>query len=235
MRTHLPTDCALVFAIPLSERDFFSGSQSTSDRGYAQQFKTQLGSLSDEEIWAKYEQAVVQPALSAIEFAEARGVRIECRATLDVVQRIIQERVVLSLVAHWHTGGFVAATAERLPGLIPDICTSEGPAGRSMAAALADTVGLDSVTPSVLTSLLNRRLRTRLFVEEDPHAGVTWVANDEEQIFDRNFTKVREEFPKWSLQPAAIELAYHIHSVPEIISIISSEYEGTIDLRMCHS
>jgi hypothetical protein len=235
MRIHLPTDCALLFAIPLTKEEFFEDSRSSSNKQYARLFRMRLAGLSDEDVWARYKTAVVQPAVSVQSFIQTRGVFTAGRATAEVWHTTLRHRPVVSLVAHWHGAGFTVDMLERVPELIQEIKAAKGPAGRAMARALIAAAPSHLGSLDTLTRVLNAALRATAVIPEELQAGDVWVENDPDQILDRNFEVLRTEFPHWELQPAGMELADGIYPVTEMVSTFSHCYEGTLDLRMCHS
>jgi hypothetical protein len=234
MQIHLPTDCALLFAIPLTKQEFLLDSHENSGKEYAQLFRNQLMGFSEENVWDRYESAVAQPAHSVMEFAKMRGVFTSDRTTAEIWQTAVRNKQVVSLVAHWRSAGFSARIIEQVPNVVAEINLAQGPAGRTMSNALS-AVGADVESPQTLAKLLNDSLRHAPVTQEESQGGVIWVANDPDQILDRNFEIVRAEFPHWPLQTVGMELADGVCSVTDMMGTFSSEYDGTQDLRMCHS
>jgi len=223
-----------LFAFPLTKREFFADSKDDSGKEYARLFRTQLAGFSDEEVWARYENVVLEPATSVMEFAAAHGVLTRSRATAEVWRDTVREKQVVSLVAHWHAAGFSSEMIKNLPGVMSDIKAAQGPAGRAMNQALA-VKRINVADAEDLAIILNEFLCSTLIIPDRPQPGLEWVTNDPEQILVRNFDVVRMEFTHWQLRPAGMELADGIYSVAEMVSTFSSEYNGTLDLRMCHS
>ena len=232
---HLPTDCALLIGIPLTKQEFLNESQPCSRLDYARSFREQLTGLSDSDLWARYESVVVEPAVSAMDFARASGVLVTARTSLDAWKAAVSSRTVVSLVAHWHPAGFTASIIQRIPGLVDDVRQSQGAAAQRLAQALCTETSVTLDQPQVLADVLNASLRHSLVVPEEWEEGVTWVANDQEQVLHRNFESVATEFSQWQLTPPGMELSDGIHSANDIVSRVPDQCTATFDLRMCHS
>jgi hypothetical protein len=186
-----------------------------------------------DELWVRYEAAVVTPALSAIEFAGSKGVRIERRITPEQLRETLQEKRVVTLFAHWRQGGFTRDSIQDPSWYVSEIRAARGPLGRALAQSLPHLASVDSGT---LAEFLNERLRSFIVIEDsEQQSGATWVANDPQQNLDRNFEVFRTEYPNWNLPPVGIELANGIQSVSDLVRMVSSKFSGTLDLRMCNS
>jgi hypothetical protein len=230
-RIHVPADCALLIAIPLRESEFYDDCEVASGKEYARIFRAQLSALPIEQVWEKYERVVARPVTEAVGAARARGVLTHTRASVGVWRNVVEERSVVSLVAHWKAAGFTSDVIGATPNLLNDLADATGPAGRAMQLAVTAYGGVSS---GATAHVLNDCLRAAL-LESNESRSVMVVANDPEQCLDRNWTHVMAEFPHWRLQESGMELADVRASATSMATAFRQEYTGTQDLRMCHS
>ncbi len=108
-----PNDCTLAIALPLTRDEFLHDLQSGSRKAFAASYARKLAGFSPEKVWERYRKYsdVVTQVAAAVERC---GVRVLPRFTLGQLSDTLQQRTVLTLVAHWEP----AANAAQDPGQV---------------------------------------------------------------------------------------------------------------------
>lgn len=237
MQPHLPADCALAFAIPLRRAEFFAQLTSAgADREYVRLFRGQLGALSEDALWRQYDDRVAGPALQAARAIAQRGGRVIEQTTRSILRDALKQHPVVAVMAHWRVGKFAFGSSDEARAVLTQIEAGTRPVCRALAAVAprSDSInGSDSLAR--VAAGLNESLRHRLIVSSDAPADDRWLSNDPDQLQDWNVSALREDFPHWPLVQAGMELADGVHPVNAIVDLVDPDYEGTLDLRMCHS
>ena len=231
MKPHLPSDCALLFGIPLTRAEFAADLSSTADREYARIFSGRLASI--DLAWNRYAEAVAQPAVDAAEIAEKLGARVFRSASLREFLCALALPVV-TLVAHWRGAGFSSAFLASTPAIASSIRVCECDACCFLRSGLA-LRGLEPEgDPAAVAGEINRILQSALIVPDSPVEGATWLVSGGPALH-RNWNVLQERHPEWHLRPAGMELAGGICPSSNLTELFRPDPGVTLDLRMCTS
>jgi hypothetical protein len=231
MKPDLPSDCALLFGIPLTRDEFAADLSSRSDREYASIFRGRLASL--DMAWGRYAEAVARPAIDAVRIAADLGVQVSHSASLAEFGHALS-KLVVTVVAHWRGAGFTSRVLVSAPTIAASIRGCGCDACCLLESGLTGRGLVPEGDPEVVAAELNRILESALIVPDAPAEGVTWVASGASMLH-RNWDVLRKRHPEWHLAAAGMELAGGVSPISILTDLFRPDPGVTLDLRMCTS
>lgn len=236
-----PSDCALALAIPMSRAEFVADSGEAAPKDLA---KSLGKGLQPEWAFANRYEPLLGLVLDLVAEMQQRGVSVYHRTTLQDIPAILKAHRVVTLVAHWRFTKLAAGDILDWPGFRSELA-------RSRASMDADESSLDedpiarqllyvpTVTeangPADLADALNSLLEPAL-------AHYHWLSSRERSadpaampVAGLTRVHLEERFPRCIAPGKCLELADRLCTVWEFIEQIPCDFDGILDLTVCHS
>ena len=223
----MPTDCALLVAIPVDLNEVEVQWNRGSD--FLRRYAGAVGARSPEELWTKY-QPYASLCQRTIADVERMSVHVTLRATLADVAEAIEDHPVVTIVAHSRDGDFTADD-------ILDAC-------RASAVLTEIVAGTDQSIREVagdaesVAEAFNRAIEHELRLPDDWHslpstARAAWQVRVLSERWARR--SHIESLGEGTIKPGVgIEFADRFCSIDEIDRALPVRL-GTLDLTVCES
>jgi hypothetical protein len=193
--------------------------------------------------WARYTSVVDEALCAADELRRAGGVVVPS-VTRRTLGTLFQLCSVVTIVAHWRfapivEGDIIDADAIGQKLRAPENALQSNVAKRVAGLLDQAPVGREAPAsyPAWIAGLLNAMVKSTENAYESTHAGrrpiLTATGPNVEVEMTRSVLEIA--FPR-ELRPAGVvELTDGFASIPELINAIPPDYDGVIDLSVCHS
>lgn len=220
-----PTRCALLLAIPLDYREFAADSVNPN-KDLAKNVRS----------YNRYERVVLQPLRPILDEVEAAGVTVLRHSKTDHITDACRRFPVITLLAHWKyllMEEQDVLDVERFHRQLSFASDNPGRAESAQAELFGDLRVRNASTKAELAAVLAEVLKPAYLYhmwEEEvdlrpeggrPTGGMTRVL-------------LEEQFPGCFSMGRSLELADRLHGALECIDAIPENYEGLIDLIICH-
>lgn len=243
-----PRDCALGVAVPLDAGEFLNDLDPSSGKDFASHFCDENRELGmAQQYYVDLYSRMARGFESACRGAEEAGVSVWRRLTYGDVPTLFADHKVVTIVTHWR---FAAVTADdvvdprrfmdmlrqptrRFHELVRDEVSARAPQLLAEADTMADgelRVSLARVIGSIVEDAHSAYIDATARAGENDVFAVPLPAIPvlHRITFERAFAgAIRRR--------GAIELFDGMHSVEELIAAIPPDFDGLIDLTICHS
>jgi hypothetical protein len=238
-----PSDCALAFAIPLTESAFLADLEEAAPKDLAKSLRRRF-KYRGPVLYAETYERLVALALHVAAEAEALGVAVYKAASLADMPMILAKHKVVTLVAHWRFLNLGAGDVLDLAGFQRQLACSEA-AGREDdedgqrpvdVLLRGDPLIRAAATPADLAVALNRLLLpSQRYYQWSPRTDQDERPADTAAVGGLTRVLLEEMFPGCFAPGPCLELADRLCSVWEFIDRVPERFDGVLDLTVCNS
>jgi hypothetical protein len=234
-----PRDCALAFAIPLTEAQVVADLAEDAPKDLAKSIRRRTTlKLRGSYLYARYYQPLVAVANAVAAETEALGVKVYRGTRLADVAAVTAAHAVVTLVAHWRFPPLSERDVGDLPrfraALAPGEAAGAGEERPVHAFLWADPAVRAATTAAELAAALNRLLLpSQRYYQWAPTAEEEWPADAAAAGPTR--VLLEETFPGCFAPGLCLEMADRLCTTWEFIDAVPDAFDGVLDLTVCNS
>lgn len=247
-----PSECVLGLTIPLTREQFLSD-LANPEKDYARHIKRKNFThwRTDEDYWNTIYSPIAKRINRQCEDVRQYKVTVIRSLSLGVLNDLFKEFKVITLVSHWRFNKLRAEEISDPRGFIELLRSPQNLVQKKVGALLlpAFTLNGEDFTAGMDENVLREKLCNELNVTiSKAHSFYRKVKNiaptdpkAQGELLDRQplerLTRyaLEQGFSKHLAASRAIEFSDEMHSVPELVESIPSEYSGLLDLTVCNS
>jgi hypothetical protein len=241
-----PHNCALAFAVPLTEEDFLRDLHFGSGKDFVKRYAQDNARIRKELLW-KYYKPQANLALEIADEVKRLGVKTVFNLKLNQLNSLLMNSDIVTVVAHWRPPTFNTGYLLNPSSLISKIKESKLEAVeflrfhlsanfKEQLAGWTDVVQPEGRAVELLINELNR-----LLVEERLHPALRFSDSSAkplyrlEYLMHLNRESLEETFPGEFTGGSRVEFFDGLFSIDNVIEQIAPEYQGLLDLTICNS